>query len=691
MKPAGLCQPLDSGTEAAMTSTQPDDFSGDSLRADQSLRWHNGERLLVEAYLRHWPGLCERPEVLLALICNEVLLRRERGEQPGLDEYRRRFPEFAAELARVFDSGPTAHDETPPPTESDEEPVRTVPPLPLVPGYEVLEYVDSGGQGDVFRARHVRLDRFVALKMLRDAVARDAIQLARFHREGKLSARLDHPNIIRVYDFEDHDGRLYITMEFAESGSLKSRLADHGPLPPHDAAKLLLTLARALDYAHAQGIVHRDVKPSNVLFTGDGTAKIADFGLAKRLDHQSTEVTRPHAIMGTANYMAPEQAAGKLSQIGPATDVYALGAILYECLTGRPPFEGESWLETLDMVRFRSVTPPTRHCPGVPAELERLCLRCLNKAVGDRYASARALAADLTRFLSGEALAEASAAEPPPTIPGYEVLHRAGDGPISTVYLGRPVGLQRFVALRVPRKVPVLPTAELDRLGRDIVDAAYLANPHIVPLLEYGNANGLPYLVCEWQDGGTLAGRPLGRSATWREAAAIVEALARAVHAAHERGLVHGNLTPGNVLLSRSGGPTFAGVGVLKIEDFTWARLRAALLALVPGATLPTDNGFRAPEQAPGVRDGPRVDVYALGGILHWLLFSKAPAERTRSETVTVPMTLMLIFERCLHRDPRGRYGSARDLANELQKLLDGKEPQSQPSTPDNTITIDGG
>jgi serine/threonine protein kinase len=664
-----------------MSSSRPDDFSGERLRADQMLRWRNGERILVEAYLRHWPALRERPSDLLALIGSEIDLRRETGEQPSLDEYRHRFPEFHEALGRLFSPDTTLHDDTPP---NDS---RSPPPLPDVPGYDVLAFVDAGGQGDVFKARHIRLDRIVALKMLRDAASQDTVQRTRFLREGKLAARLDHPHIIRVYDFEEHAGRFCISMEFAENGSLKTRLERHGPLAVPEAAALVLALARALEHAHIQGIIHRDIKPSNVLFMSDGTAKIADFGLAKRMDHQSSEVTRPHAIMGTAGYMAPEQATGKVRQVGPATDVWALGAILYESLTGLPPFEGESWLDTLDQVRFHPPVPPRQRRPGIPAALEAICLKCLNKAIADRYPSARALAADLGHFLANEPLSETTViAETMPVVPGYEVMQKVGDGPLSTVYLGRQTEGARLVALRLPRGVPPLSPDELARVGNDIVDAAYLANPNIVTLLDYGNVNGLPYLVLSWEERGNLA-QAMERPLAWTEAAALVEVLARAAHAAHGRGLVHGNLKPGNILLGRSGGLSIGSLGVPRIEDFAWAKLRCDLLPLASEAP-PSDEGYRAPEETPE----PRSDVYALGGVLYYLLYHQPPARRASTPSIAVPSGLVRIWERCLEMDPSRRPATALELADELarvQREETGRRPPPIEGRPSGESTIE--
>jgi serine/threonine-protein kinase len=227
-----------------------------------------------------------------------------------------------------------------------------------------------------------------------------AEQTARFLAEARAVARLQHPNIVQIHDIGEHNGLPYFSLEYVDGGNLAARLKGS---PPSDmeAACLVEILARAVHYAHGRGIVHRDLKPANILLTNDGVPKIADFGLAKILDDDSG-ATRTGAIVGTASYMPPETAAGKIREIGPAADVYALGAILYELLTDRPPFRGESMLETLRMVQEQDPEPPHVYNRRVDRSLEAICLKCLKKTPTDRYPSAKALAEDLARFRTGE-------------------------------------------------------------------------------------------------------------------------------------------------------------------------------------------------------------------------------------------------------------------------------------------------
>jgi serine/threonine protein kinase len=261
----------------------------------------------------------------------------------------------------------------------------------------ILAEVGSGGMGVVYKARQLRPSRLVALKLMR---GHDLQEQARFRAEGEAVARLAHPNIVGVFEVGEHNGLPFLALEFAEGGSLERKLAG-SPLPPREAAELLRTLAAAVQHAHQRGIVHRDLKPANVLLAADGTPKVADFGLAKRLD-QDRGRTQTGAVLGTPAYMAPEQARGQASAVGPPTDVWALGVILYEMLTGRPPFRGASALETLEQLCAQEAVPPTRLQPRVPRDLEAVCLKCLEKDPARRYADAGALADDLARFLAGE-------------------------------------------------------------------------------------------------------------------------------------------------------------------------------------------------------------------------------------------------------------------------------------------------
>jgi serine/threonine protein kinase/tetratricopeptide (TPR) repeat protein len=302
------------------------------------------------------------------------------------------------------------------------------PPAPVrvsVPGYEILEELGRGGMAVVYKARHLRLQRLVALKMILAGAHAGAAGLARFRAEAEAVAQLQHPNIVQIYETGEHQGRPYFSLEFAEGGSLGQRMQE-SPTTPRAAAELVETLARTMEVAHQRGIVHRDLKPGNILLavvSGQSSVlrreqqataslpadhwsrttvpKIADFGLAKRVNDDSGQ-TQSGAIIGTPSYMAPEQAEGKIRAIGPAADIYALGAILYELLAGRPPFKAGRPLDTVRQVIEQEPVPPRQLEPRVPRDLETICLKCLEKDPARRYARAEELAADLRRFLDDE-------------------------------------------------------------------------------------------------------------------------------------------------------------------------------------------------------------------------------------------------------------------------------------------------
>ena len=348
----------------------------------------------VEDYFLQLPEIRADIEEALVLITGELLLRREMGETLDIGEYQTRFPEFVDRIAVQF-----CVDDFLSSTEGFDAQAASVDVRDLeLSGYEFLEEIGRGAAGVVYKARQQSLDRFVAIKVVSIPGA-DAKLLARQRQEAEILARLHHPNVVHIYEVRDHRGCLHLVMEYVDGTTLAARV--RGILPaPVESARLALTLADTVQAVHEAGVLHRDLKPSNVLQSAAGELKISDFGLAKLRANDSL-LTTSESVLGTPSYMAPEQAMGNVHSTGPEADVYSLGAILYELLTGRAPFLGATVLDTLSLIRSQEPMAPRHLQPNVPRDLETICLKCLAKSPKQRYGTAAELADDLRRFLNG--------------------------------------------------------------------------------------------------------------------------------------------------------------------------------------------------------------------------------------------------------------------------------------------------
>jgi len=577
------------------------------------------------------------------------------------------------------------------------------PDWPSVPGYEVLGELGRGGMGVVYRARHEASDRLVALKLIRDGALAGPQDRARFRLEAEAAARIEHPNVVAIHEVGEHAGLPFFAMELVEGGTLHQRLAGQR-LDPRAAAELVRTLATAIECAHAQKIIHRDLKPANILMSlvpghsslvnaslqmtndqGPMTPKITDFGLAKRLDGESTAWTQAGAVLGTASYMAPEQAEGRIGAIGPACDIYSLGAILYELLTGRPPFVADSWNQTVWQVLHDEPTPPSRVVPAVPPELEAICLVCLEKEPGKRYASALALADDLGHFLAarpiqvrlrGEEERLARLAERD----GLRLEGEIGRGPRSIVYRAIYEPLKQAVAVKVFTAGLLTREAWEARLAEGAALWPALTHPQISAIHRAGWWDGAGYVVTDLAPQGCLATRLRTARPRIPETLDLLVKLTELVSYLHRQGLVHGNLKPSNVLLAADGIP--------RLTDF---QLTSGLFVgqIHQASDDPAGQGYLAPELLTDemVEPRPYTDIYGLGLILYELLAGRPPIQSTDrhlpaqvaardpqppsayNREVTGPLDAVTL--RCLRKNPWRRYYRVYDLLSRLRYLRD--------------------
>jgi Tfp pilus assembly protein PilF len=383
----------------------------DLLLADLENRFESQQPVRVESYLERFEELHQDRAGLLDLLVREYQLRRRRQPELPFQEYVQRFGQLAEDLQERLSNLPTIEQPavsaglTVAPSLPQSAPLtpgsqsgEPAPP-PSLPGFKIERELGRGGMGVVYLARQVRLNRVVALKMILAGSHAGAEERLRFLAEAEVIAAIEHPGIVRLYEFGTHEGSPWFALEYCPGGTLHRKLAGT-PLPVRESASLVERIARGVQAAHDKKIIHRDLKPGNILLDAQNQPRVTDFGLARRVEGDSG-LTQTGAVMGTPSYMPPEQAQGR-KDLGPATDVYALGAILYECLTGRPPFKASTTYETISQVIENEPPPPHSLSPAVPRDIETICLKCLQKEAPRRYASAAELADDLGRYLAGE-------------------------------------------------------------------------------------------------------------------------------------------------------------------------------------------------------------------------------------------------------------------------------------------------
>ena len=397
------------------------------IRAFQHRCWKQGNPISIETLLEAHPSLQRDDESTLELIYGEYCVRESLGEQPTPDSYCQQFPHLANRLARLLevhralDNGapsfasiqqtiqfsndnsvsidPQSKTRVLPATDQNPD-QQSQASLGLFGEYHLMEEIDRGGMGIVYRAKQLQAKRVVALKMILAGKFAGKKDLKRFYSEAAAAAKLDHPNIVPIYDVGEQDGHPFFTMAYVDGQNLAARI-QQGPLAQREAAAMVSEIAGAIEYAHQRGIVHRDLKPANILLTANGQTRITDFGLAKQIgDHSDLTVTGD--VVGTPSYMSPEQVTGNHADVDVGSDIYSLGAILYCLLTGRPPFQAATILETFTQLIETDPVPPRQLVPTISTDLETICLKCLQKDPSKRYLSAADLLDDLNRYMAGK-------------------------------------------------------------------------------------------------------------------------------------------------------------------------------------------------------------------------------------------------------------------------------------------------
>jgi serine/threonine protein kinase/Tol biopolymer transport system component len=562
--------------------------------------------------------------------------------------------------------------------------------------YRILDRLGGGGMGVVYKAVDLKLDRPVALKFLAGQRGASEEGKQRFMREARAASALDHPNICTIHEIDETgDGALFIAMTLCEGETLRDRI-ERGPLPVAEAVAIAGQIAAGLACAHERGIVHRDVKPANVIVAPDGRVKIVDFGIAKLADQ--SRITRAGAAVGTAAYMSPEQFHGE--DADPRTDVWSLGVVIYEMVTGRPPFAGDSETEMARAILGRSPRPMASLRPGVPRALEGLVRHALAKRPEDRLESMETMRAglrDLAAALSAPSFSDddrtlvdlptapslplgtgplETAGPPGDRVGPYEILEILGGGGMGVVYKARHIRLARVVALKfLPPELTRDPQAK-ERFEQEARAASSLDHPNLCTILELGETpDGRLYLAMPCYDGETLRRRIERGPLPVPEAADIALQIARGLSKAHRSGLVHRDIKPANVIVTTD--------GVVKILDFGLAKLAGAAAISQTGSSAGTP-AYMSPEQARGEEVDPRTDLWSLGVVLYEMLAGRRPFRGEREQAVVyailneraqplrelrpeTPPELARLVERLMAKDPADRYASVEEPLAELR------------------------
>ncbi len=559
--------------------------------------------------------------------------------------------------------------------------------------YEILKRLGEGGMGAVYKARDHELDRLVALKVIRPELAGHPDILRRFKQELILARQVTHKNVVRIFDLGNADGRKFITMDYIEGRDLKSILVERGKLPPAEVVPIFQQICRGLEAAHVEGVVHRDLKPQNVMVDGAGRVWLMDFGLARSMELSG--LTRTGVLMGTPDYMSPEQA--RAEKVDARSDLFSLGIIVYEMLTGRLPFQADTLMAKLLMRVQQNATPVTEIDPSIPASLGAVVARCLERDVNKRYQNVREILDDLlgdtktigassssgagqnTSLTQAEAPVSLSALGPGSQFgPRYRIESEIGEGGMGKVYKAHDSDLDRTVALKLVRPELARDASSLQRFKQELLLASRISHRNILRIHDLGDVGGVKFISMAFIQGMDLHEliAKMGKLQTER-VINIAKQLAGALEAAHAEGVVHRDLKPRNVLITVDDHVYVSDFGLAKSLDAeTTAMTRA-------GEVLGTPR-YMSPEQAESKPADHRSDLYSLGVILYEMATGEVPFTGESSLQVMfqhvqqapkdprllnpeTPEYLAIIILKCLEKDPALRYQSAAELLHDLE------------------------
>ena len=567
--------------------------------------------------------------------------------------------------------------------------------------YEILQMLGEGGMGTVYKAKDQELDRLVALKVIRSEYANHPETIRRFKQELILARQVTHRNVIRIFDLGIADGLKFITMDFVEGRDLSKILSEKGKFSVNEACEIVRQICSGLEAAHSEGVVHRDLKPQNIMLDAQGRVFLMDFGLAKSME--LVGMTRTGALIGTPTYMSPEQARGEKADV--RTDIFALGVIFYELLTGKRPYKDEPMMATLVRRTRELATPPIQVDPSVPQSISDIVMKCLQIKTDLRYQSAEEILRDLNLILPSQypASQTASVNSAPQAFtsgsffgPRYRIESLLGEGGMGKVYKAQDGELRRTVALKLVRPELASDPVSMDRLKQEILLASKVSHKNILRIHDLGDVGGLKFISMAYVDGRDLHQiiSAEGKLPVQR-ATRITRQLCLALEAAHSEGVIHRDLKPQNVLVDQEDQVFVSDFGLAKSLEVHTSMLTAA------GEVNGTPR-YMSPEQ---VESGPvdhRSDLYSLGLILYEMVTADLPFEsdsvlQAMYQRVTqspknpkavnpdLPDYLVKVIMRCLERDPAARYQHARDILADLDRADSMPAETAVPALPAKT------